>query len=163
MCSSDLGVTDLHREETDLVPLARRIAQRYDATNVPIVVADGCDGIGAVDKRRFERILANLLDNARIHGDGADRISIENHVDASGVHGVIVAVEDSGPGVAQSERSRIFERFARGSAGRSRAGGTGLGLALVAEHVRAHGGRTWVEDAPSGGARFVVFFPGEFT
>ena len=159
----DVGVTDLHREETDLVPLARRIAQRYDATNVPIVVADGCDGIGAVDKRRFERILANLLDNARIHGDGANRISIENHVDASGVHGVIVAVEDSGPGVAQSERSRIFERFARGSAGRSRAGGTGLGLALVAEHVRAHGGRTWVEDAPSGGARFVVFFPGEFT
>jgi signal transduction histidine kinase len=86
-----------------------------------------------------------------ILGEGPD--------DAATRPAVFVAVEDSGPGVTPSERARIFERFARGSAGRSRAGGTGLGLALVAEHVRAHGGHTWVEDSPSGGARFVVTFP----
>ncbi|MFZ9232526.1 MAG: sensor histidine kinase, partial [Ilumatobacteraceae bacterium] len=115
-----------------------------------------------IDKRRFERIMANLIDNARLHGGGATRVSIEPVVDESGMRtGTIVAVEDSGPGVAQSERTRIFERFARGSAGRSRAGGTGLGLALVSEHVRAHGGRTWVEDSANGGARFVVMFPEE--
>ena len=52
-------------------------------------------------------------------------------------------------------------RAKSGSAGRSRAGGTGLGLALVAEHARAHGGSAWVEDATTGGARFVIEFPGE--
>ena len=70
------------------------------------------------------------------------------------MHGVL-GVDDAGPGVARSERSRIFERFARGSAARHRVG-TGLGLALVAEHAQAHGGEAWVEDRPGGGARFKV-------
>ena len=69
-------------------------------------------------------------------------------------------MEDNGPGVAQGERGRIFERFARGSAARSRVG-TGLGLALVAEHSAAMGGRAWVEDCVGGGARFVVELPTE--
>ena len=69
-----------------------------------------------------------------------------------------MAVEDDGPGVAGGERARIFERFARGSAARHRIG-TGLGLALVAEHAAAQGGEAWVEDRPGGGARFVVGIP----
>jgi len=71
-------------------------------------------------------------------------------------------VEDAGPGIPREERDRVFERFARGSAvaGRRGAGsGTGLGLALVAEHVKLHGGRVWVETSPAGGARFVVELP----
>ncbi|MEY2975793.1 MAG: two-component histidine kinase MtrB, partial [Actinomycetota bacterium] len=71
---------------------------------------------------------------------------------------LLLAVEDAGPGVAPGERERIFERFARGSAARHRIG-TGLGLALVAEHARALGGAAWVEDVPGGGARFVVRLP----
>ncbi len=160
----DVGITDLHPEETELAPLVRRIAQRYGATELVVEVQADSDGVAAIDKRRFERIMANLIDNARLHGGGATRVVIgeapnEATDDASARSTVFVAVEDSGPGVTPSERARIFERFARGSAGRSRAGGTGLGLALVAEHVRAHGGRTWVEDSPTGGARFVVTFP----
>jgi two-component system, OmpR family, sensor histidine kinase MtrB len=55
---------------------------------------------------------------------------------------------------------RVFERFARGPAdGAPRGDGAGLGLALVAEQVRLHGGRVWVEDRPGGGARFVVELP----
>jgi len=159
----DVGVTDLHREETELAPLVRRIAQRYGATDLVVEVQPTSEGIASIDKRRFERIMANLIDNARLHGGGATRVVIgdilgESPDDAATRSAVFVAVEDSGPGVTPSERARIFERFARGSAGRSRAGGTGLGLALVAEHVRAHGGHTWVEDSPSGGARFVVTF-----
>ncbi len=69
-------------------------------------------------------------------------------------------MEDAGPGVATSEHERIFERFARGSAARNRIG-TGLGLALVAEHSAAMGGHAWVEDRPGGGARFVVELPVE--
>lgn len=160
----DVGVTDLHREDVVLEPLIRRIAQRYGAENLTVDVSPQFDGVAAIDKRRFERIMANLIDNARLHGGGATRVTVEPMMNEAGsITGTLVAVEDSGPGVASSERSRIFERFARGSAGRSRAGGTGLGLALVSEHARAHGGRTWVEDSSTGGARFVVMFPKEFS
>ena len=68
---------------------------------------------------------------------------------------VRIAVEDDGPGVPAEERELIFERFARGS-GAGRRGcddGVGLGLALVDEHVRLHGGRVWVEDRPDGERR----------
>ena len=74
---------------------------------------------------------------------------------------VRVIVEDQGPGIPQHERPHLFERFYRGSRAGQRASsqGTGLGLSLVAEHVRLHGGSVGVEDAPGGGARFVVELP----
>ena len=151
----DVGITDLNREETDLAPLITRIAGRYGIDDIIIEVAPNSDGLASVDKKRFERIMANLLDNARIHGGGVSRVTIE----VGERQATRIAVEDNGPGVTHNERARIFERFARGSAGRSRSGGTGLGLALVAEHARAHNGLAWVEDSPNGGARFVVEFP----
>ena len=72
-----------------------------------------------------------------------------------------VVVEDNGPGIPESERDHLFERFYRGSRAGQRASsqGTGLGLSLVAEHVRLHGGRVWSEEAPGGGTRFVVELP----
>jgi signal transduction histidine kinase len=78
-------------------------------------------------------------------------------VEPYGRAGILLCVEDAGPGVARSERNRIFERFARGSAARHKIG-TGLGLSLVAEHAHAHNGEAWVEDRPGGGARFLVSF-----
>jgi K+-sensing histidine kinase KdpD len=76
---------------------------------------------------------------------------------------VRIAVEDAGHGVPESERELIFDRFSRGTAGGNRGAdsGTGLGLALVDEHVRLHGGRVWVEDRHDGkaGARFVIELP----
>jgi signal transduction histidine kinase len=78
---------------------------------------------------------------------------------------VWIAVEDRGEGVSTTDTPRIFERFSRG-AGASKRGageGAGLGLALVREHVRLHGGRVWVEARRDGetGARFVVELPCE--
>jgi signal transduction histidine kinase len=81
------------------------------------------------------------------------------------VTAIRIAVEDHGPGVPDHERSLIFERFSRGGMSGRRAGsdGAGLGLALVDEHVRMHGGRVWVEDRMDGdsGARFVIELPAE--
>jgi signal transduction histidine kinase len=79
---------------------------------------------------------------------------------------VRIAVEDRGPGVAEADRERVFERFSRAAAvvGRRSTGeGVGLGLALVKEHVGLHGGRVWVEDRfdDQPGARFVVALPVE--
>jgi signal transduction histidine kinase len=103
-----------------------------------------------VDRRRIERILLNLLENARDHGGGATRVLLENRVGY-----FVLSVEDSGQGIAISERNRIFERFARGTAARLSTG-SGLGLAIVQEHARALGGSAHVEDSSTGGAKFVV-------
>ena len=103
-----------------------------------------------IDRRRIERILLNLLENARDHGGGATRVSLDNKVEY-----FVLSVYDGGQGIAISERSRIFERFARGTAARLSTG-SGLGLAIVQEHARALGGTAHVEDSPTGGAKFVV-------
>ena len=150
----DAGATDLNIEEVSLVDLTQRVAARFGEPDVPIVAAKGTPSEVALDKVRFERILGNLLENARNHGGGAIRIELT----AAAPGRFRLAVEDGGPGVAQGERERIFERFARGSAARHRIG-TGLGLALVAEHAAAMGGTAWVQDRVGGGARFVVELP----
>ena len=113
------------------------------------------------DRRRLARVIANLIDNARAYGGGDLDITITdaNLPDEPLTH-VQIGVEDHGPGVPVEERALIFERFARGVTAGRRSGseGAGLGLALVDEHVRMHGGRVWVEDRTDGepGARFVI-------
>jgi signal transduction histidine kinase len=106
------------------------------------------------------RVIANLLDNAAKYGDGATRVQLRKDED-----NVLIAVEDNGPGVPPEDRESIFYRFNRGSrAGRRLdVDGVGLGLALVAEHVRLHGGSVWVEDRADGGqgSRFVIELPTE--
>ena len=149
----DAGSTELHREEVDPRELIPRIAQRYGFGDVTIDIDRKVPALVRLDKLRFERILANLLENASAHGGGPIRVFGEMR----GRNALVLGVDDAGPGVARGERSRIFERFARGSAARHRVG-TGLGLALVAEHAQAHGGEAWVEDRPGGGARFMVSF-----
>jgi signal transduction histidine kinase len=150
----DSGVSDVNSEELRLDEVVPRIAQRYGFGDVAIEVHPDAHQTLWIDKLRLERIVANLLDNARQHGGGPTRVSIESDRD----QGLLLAVEDSGPGVARGERQRIFERFARGTAARHRVG-SGLGLALVAEHAHALGGDASVEDRFGGGARFVVRFP----
>ena len=76
-----------------------------------------------------------------------------------------IAVEDAGPGISKEERDIIFDRFSRGSSSGQRGddGGTGLGLSLVQEDVRLHGGKVWVEDPKITksltGSRFVIELP----
>lgn len=158
----DAGVARLSLEEVRLPELVRQaVAQsRSGRPDVPVELDAALAGmVVRADKRRLVRMLDNLLGNADAYGDGPTRVSVE----ASG-HSVLIAVEDSGPGVPVEDRGRIFDRFSRGAgAGRRSASGegVGLGLALVAEHARLHGGRVWVEDRPDGqpGARFVVQLP----
>ncbi|MEY4400281.1 MAG: two-component histidine kinase MtrB [Actinomycetota bacterium] len=145
-----------NREELHLTALVERIASRHGYASVLVVSDLGDDDIVYLDRRRVERILLNLLDNARDHAGGASEILISS--DDSG--NLLLIVDDNGPGVGVSERLRIFERFARGTASRNSVG-SGLGLAIVSEHASALGGRAYVDTSPSGGARFVVVIPGE--
>lgn len=155
----DVGAITLHLEEVLVVELVYQSVSVLGGGGVPVVHdVDTDDLVVRVDKRRFGRVIANLLDNAARYAGGATAVSIERVDDA--VH---IGVEDEGPGVPEDERDIIFDRFSRGSEGGNRSSdtGVGLGLALVDEHIRLHGGRVWVEDRRDDrpGARFVVELP----
>ncbi|HZD02291.1 MAG TPA: HAMP domain-containing sensor histidine kinase [Actinomycetes bacterium] len=169
----DAGVVELVLEEVRPAELVRRAVGAVRAATpgeladgsrerapIEVRVDDDADELVIqADKRRMEQVMANLVNNAETHGGGLAGISV---VRAGGR--VRVLVDDAGPGVAPAYRGRIFERFSRApvTAGSRRdGGGVGLGLALVAEHVRVHGGQVWVEERPGGGARFVVELPAE--
>lgn len=109
------------------------------------------------DRTRLLQVLTNLLQNAARYGppDGDVRLIIEARDDRA-----CIAVEDQGPGVPPGERARIFEKFYRTHGAQSKAKkGLGLGLTIARDLVLAHGGSIKVEDAPSGGARFVIELP----
>lgn len=137
-------------EIVNLADLVKRVTQRHGFSDVNFLTTLNSDDQTVLDKRRIERIVLNLLENARDHAGGATAISV------TGDQRMLrIVVEDGGDGVAVSERERIFERFARGTASRNSTG-SGLGLAIVQEHARALGGSAWVETNSNGGARFIV-------
>ncbi len=208
MSRADAGSADVFLEEVNVSELVERAVEAgvrslgETGSTPEIVIGPDVESVHVgVDKRRFERVMANLLENAANYGGGATVISVTT-VGSDGVPGapangavgregdedrgergdrgerrnkaekagheqngthaaVEIAVEDAGPGISAVERTKVFDRFYRGSAaGRRGAGsGTGLGLALVAEHVRLMNGETWVESSPTGGARFVISLP----
>jgi two-component system sensor histidine kinase MtrB len=150
----DAGATDMNVETLDIIDLTHRVAARFGSPDIDVEVHKRTPREVNVDKVRFERVLGNLIENANHHGGGALLVEVAPSRNKM----LRFAVEDGGPGVARSERDRIFERFARGSAARHRIG-TGLGLALASEHSKAMGGAIWVEDRAGGGARFVFEIP----
>ncbi len=146
---------DEQRELVDVAEVVTRVAVSQGVDPDLIVGVDG-PVLHAVNPLRFERTIANLVENAARYGGGATNIEC-SHVDGT----LRLVVDDSGPGVEPDERTSIFGRFHRGTAPGAPgiAKGTGLGLSLVDEYVRLEGGRVWVEDSPTGGARFVVEVP----
>jgi signal transduction histidine kinase len=100
--------------------------------------------------------MSNLIDNAHHYaGDAvAIRISIEHEL-------LVINVDDAGSGVPLEEHEQVFQRFFRGRAAHDRgiARGTGLGLALVRDHVQTFGGTITVQESPEGGARFQISLP----
>jgi two-component system OmpR family sensor kinase len=109
------------------------------------------------DERRLHQVVQNLVMNALRHTPSDTGVQVR----LAGVAGrAVVSVIDHGPGLDPQARDRVFERFYRVDSSRTRdAGGSGLGLSIVAALVAAHGGRVAVEDTPGGGATFVVELP----
>lgn len=105
------------------------------------------------DAEAVRRALLNLVDNAISHGREGERVQVSADSDGSEVR---LCVADDGPGIAGTERRRIFGRFERGS---TEAPGTGLGLFLVEEVARAHGGRVDLETAEGQGSTFTLVLP----
>jgi signal transduction histidine kinase len=109
------------------------------------------------NRAALNQILVNLLDNAIKYGPAGQtvRATVESLDDV-----VRFQVDDEGPGIPPHDRQRVWEPYRRLERDvQSRLPGTGIGLAVVARLAHLHGGRAWVEEAPGGGARFVVELP----
>jgi PAS domain S-box-containing protein len=149
------GVAELSRKETDLVALVERAVagaplngRRVDISGGPLVAS--------IDAPKVERLVENLILNAAKHTPG--QTSIHVRLDAQG-DDLVLVVEDEGPGVSDEYKQIVFETFNRGPKMLSPTPGLGIGLALVSRFAEVHGGRTWVEDRPGGGASFRVLLP----
>jgi signal transduction histidine kinase len=148
------------RTETDLRELVRHMLHDHGRDRVATAETVLTDPHAApvvvrVNRRQVERALLNLIDNADRHGGGLRRIDVETDGTAA-----YVSVHDQGAGVPLDQRERIFARFARGAAPRGSGSGTGLGLSIVAETLRQHGGVAWCTDRPDEpGACFVIQLP----
>jgi signal transduction histidine kinase len=144
------------RTRVDVAELARQVC-RARGVDESTVTVDPDGATWFVDRRRLEQVLGNLLDNADRHGGGAVAV----HVGRSVAGRWVLDVDDEGPGVAPELRRVVFDPFVRGRPANARgdSDGTGLGLALVAQHVAAHGGSVCIADNAGGGARFRVELP----
>jgi signal transduction histidine kinase len=161
MSRSDAGAVPLVIETLSAIELVRQsvrsASRRHGLEEPPVEIADGVgDPLVKVDRRRFERVITNLIDNAHRYAEGA----VALRVDVQGSQ-LALNVDDAGSGVPSEEHEAVFERFFRGRAAHDRgiARGTGLGLALVRDHVRAFGGTITVTESPEGGARFQILLP----
>jgi two-component system OmpR family sensor kinase len=146
------GRVDLTRIVGDAVDDARAVApgRRIEYSPNGAIVVPG-------DEVRLRQVMANLLQNAVRHtpADAPVHVRVTTEDDEA-----IIEVRDEGPGMPTDDADRVFERFWRGDASRTRAsGGTGLGLAIVAAIADAHGGSASVDTAPGQGATFRVHLP----
>lgn len=143
----------LEREPVNLVALVGGVLATTQAPAEVRITAEGLDALPDIagDASKLRQVVVNLIDNA-VHAVGASgevRVRGESSGDT-----VVLAVEDSGPGVDPSIRSRLFEPLIT-----TKAKGIGLGLPLVRRIVERHGGSVVYEPAEAGGARFVVRLP----
>lgn len=153
----DAGTATLAEDLIDLEHFLPRVVARHGGEGAVVTFEEGAPTHVTADRRRLAQAIGNIVENAQRYAGGTTSVAVTRP--RPGV--VRFTLDDHGPGVPAEERDAIFGRFARGEAGREAgtSSGTGLGLSLVAEHLRLHCGRVWAEDNPDGGARFVIEIP----
>jgi two-component system OmpR family sensor kinase len=150
-------VTDAAHDARILAP-DRQVDLDVRGDEAPVVLGDDA---------RLRQVVTNLVSNALTHTPAGTPVAVTLETDSGSDRGdpespgrVRVGVHDQGPGLTAEEQERVFERFYRADPSRSRAaGGSGLGLSIVAALVAAHGGRVTVESAPGRGSAFFVDLP----
>jgi PAS domain S-box-containing protein len=149
------GILEPQRSTLDVAELVLRVTEEAELGGHPVSV-EADPVLAEVDGPKVERIVENLVTNAaKYTPEGTPiRVIVRKQDD-----GVMIAVEDEGPGVPEGMKESVFEPFQRGPDAPRRAAGTGIGLSLVARFAELHGGRAWVEDRPGGGSSFRVFLP----
>ena len=150
------GTLTPRRQLVDLGALVQRVVDDAGVRDEHPVIVDAPPLQLAADAPKLERILDNLLVNAAKHTPAGTTIWVRLGDQGDGV---LLAVEDEGPGVPAELREQIFQPFRQGRTIADHAPGSGIGLALVTQFAGLHGGRAWVQDRPGGGASFRVFLP----
>src|SRR5688572_332547 len=159
-----LNANKIHLQPTgfDLSELVRECVRKYEQmaarAGSQLHYLAGRSVVGTWDRLATEQVLDNLVSNAIRYGDGKP-VSVELAADE---HRVVLRVVDRGIGIAPSDRTRIFERFERGSSA-SRSGGFGIGLWLSNKLVQAQGGTVQVESELGQGSSFIVTLPRHVT
>ena len=162
------GTVPLERTEFAVEPLlqhAVREQQLHDVGVAVSVAVDAPDLVADGDPERMHQVVANLLENAVRHTPRGGRVEVRAHRNQSGaapgaVPGVTIEVLDEGPGIAEADRERVFERFYRADSARASSdGGAGLGLAIAQWIVGLHGGDIHPEQRDPHGCRMVVTLP----
>jgi signal transduction histidine kinase len=157
MSRLDSGVEHPDPEATDLRAFFAALSAQFEVPHAQF--RDDAPEWAHVDRRHLERMLANLIENAQRYAGGVSALWVDRVAEADGDH-LVIAVEDEGPGIPPEERERLFERFWRGPNARNQSSmGSGLGLALVAQHASLLGGSVRVESREPRGTRFVVDLP----
>jgi two-component system OmpR family sensor kinase len=152
-------VADVPHTEVDVTGLARDAVDDARATAPERVISLRSNGAAPVlgDAHGLRQVLGNLLRNALVHTPEGTPIEVGVGVEADNVR---LEVRDHGPGLPTDDADALFERFWRAEGGRTQGrGGAGLGLAIVAGIVDAHGGKVSAGNAEGGGASFVVLLP----
>jgi signal transduction histidine kinase len=144
------------RQVVDVGELTRRVVDEAGVAGEHAVVVAAPAVHIAVDAPKMERIVENLVVNAARHTAAGTTIWVSVQPQPAGV---LLLVEDEGPGVPAQLREQVFQPFRKGGNVADHAPGSGIGLALVARFAGLHGGRAWVQDRPGGGASFRVFLP----
>jgi two-component system OmpR family sensor kinase len=150
---------DPRRELADLVDIARDATDdaRATAPERRIELDAPAPALVHADPDGLRQVVANLMRNALMHTPAGTAIDVGVRHDGEWVE---LGVRDHGPGLPTADADALFERFWRAEGGRERGrAGAGLGLAIVAGIVHAHGGTVAAADAAGGGARFVVRLP----
>ena len=154
----DRGKVHPQRRPTDVGELARRVvADTAQLDDHPVRVrADAV--MVEVDPSKVERVIENLLVNAARYTPPGTAVLVQV---TARPHGIDLVVEDDGPGIPDELKDVLFEPFRQGEDSSGR--GMGIGLSLVQRFAELHGGSARIEDAATGGARFVVELPGAVT
>jgi PAS domain S-box-containing protein len=150
------GTLTPRRQLVDIGALVHRVVDDAGVKDEHPVVVDAPPLRLAADAPKLERIIENLLVNAARHTPVGTTIWVRLRAQDDGV---LLLVEDEGPGVPAQLREQVFQPFHQGRNVADHAPGSGIGLALVAQFASLHGGRAWVWDRPGGGASFRVFLP----
>jgi signal transduction histidine kinase/putative methionine-R-sulfoxide reductase with GAF domain len=151
------GIVTPQRRPTDVGALARLASEQTELLGEREVEVLAQPVIVDVDAAKVERIIENLLVNAARHTPPDARLWVR--VTPQG-GGVLLVVEDDGPGIPPEQRAAVFEPFRQLPGASDHSPGVGIGLSLVARFAELHGGRAWADERPGGGASLRVFLPG---
>lgn len=148
------GIVEPKLHTTDVGALVRRVASESDLTAEGRIQVEAPPVEVSVDASKVERIVENLLSNTARHTPEGTQVWVRVEPARSGV---LVVVEDDGPGIPAPLREAVFEPFRQGPDAPRHAPGVGVGLSLVARFAELMGGRAWVQERVGGGASFRVF------